>query len=134
MCCKLLCHCPNLNSIIIDILFPASLSHDGSIYTRKGTKATGWGLTHSMLIMQILLFKMAFLLCFVKVKWLQTQEFYKHQENHIKIFCIFHYYLYAISCTSFLSVKFMKNLEHVSRDTFGTGLLKVYQCPLVTLC
>lgn len=41
-----------------------------------------------MLIMQILLFNMAFLLelCFVKVKWLQTQEIYKHQENHIKIF------------------------------------------------
>lgn len=36
--------------------------------------------------MQILLFKIAFLLelCFVKVKWLQTQEFYKHQGNHIK--------------------------------------------------
>lgn len=88
MCCKLLCHCPHLSSIIIDILFPASLGRDGSIYTRKGTKATDWGLTHSMLIMQILLFNKAFLLelCFVKVKWLQTQESYKHQENRIKIF------------------------------------------------
>lgn len=63
---------------------------EGSIYTRKVIKAKA-GVWLPTVNNADLLFKATCLLelCFIKVEWIQTQEFHKRQGNHVKIFVYF---------------------------------------------